>query len=255
MDAFANQIDKIRKTLEERFSDGNKKLFKADASTNIAYRIDHTLLKPEATVDQIVRLCNEAIENKFYSVCIHASFILQASQILKNSSVLPITVVGFPTGASTTETKVFETLDAIDNGAREIDMVLHIGKLKSGLLDDVYQDILSVVGQADQIPVKVILETSMLTQDEKIQACILSQLAGAAFVKTSTGFSSGGATIEDVKLMKAVVGETVGVKASGGIKDLQTAQQMIQAGADRIGTSSGVSIVKEYNEHKKNVSN
>ncbi len=253
MDASINQISSIRTELEQRFATSSKRstrLFQPSKDQNLAFQIDHTLLKADATVEQIHKLCHEAMEHKFYSVCIHGSFILQASQMLKGSNVKPITVVGFPTGANSTETKVFETLDAIDNGAKEIDMVLCIGKLKSGLLEDVFHDILSVVGQADQIPVKVILETSMLSLDEKIQACILSQIAGAAFVKTSTGFA-GGATIDDVQLMKAVVGNTMGVKASGGIKDLKTALQMIDAGAVRLGTSSGVLILKEQNEKKK----
>lgn len=240
------QIAQIRQELENKFLAGDlpTSRFQPSNTKNLASLIDHTLLKPESTLDQIQRLCEEAMKHHFYSVCVPSSFMLQVSSFLKGSSVKPITVVGFPNGYSTTEAKVFETLDAIDNGAQEIDMVLHIGKLKSGLLDEVYQDILSVVGQADHIPVKVILENSLLSNEEKIQACILSQIAGAAFVKTSTGFSTGGATVEDVKLMKKIVGSAMGVKASGRIKDLQTAQLMIQAGADRLGTSSSVSIIE-----------
>jgi|JI10StandDraft_1071094.scaffolds.fasta_scaffold77999_2 deoxyribose-phosphate aldolase len=247
MDNGINQISSIRKELESRFvrpHKPNAKVFQPVKTANLASRIDHTLLKADATIEQIQQLCEEAIKHQFYSVCIHGSFILLATQILKGTNIKPITVVGFPTGANSTETKVFETLDAIDNGAQEIDMVLHVGKLKSGLLEDVYHDILSIVAQADHVPVKVILETSMLTLEEKIQGCVLSQLAGAAFVKTSTGFA-GGATIDDVKLMKAVVDDTMGVKASGGIKDLKTALQMIDAGADRIGTSNSVAIISE----------
>ncbi len=246
MDAWMNQIDTIRQQLLEKISSSRPtQLFHPIATQNLANYIDHTLLKPEATLEQILHLCDEAKKHALYAVCVHPSYILQASQILQGSLVKPITVVGFPTGASTTETKVFETLDAIDNGAQEIDMVLHLGKLKSGRLEEVYQDILSVALQADQIPMKVIIETSKLTLEEKIQACILSQMAGATFVKTSTGFSEHGATVEDIRLMKAVVGQSMGVKASGGIKDLQMAQQMIQAGADRIGTSSSVLIIEE----------
>lgn len=254
MDNVAKQIEAIRAQLEERFSTMHglrTSTFQSSNSTSLASKIDHTLLKPDATIEQIHRLCNEAIENKFYGICIHGSFVLQASTILKDTGVKTIAVVGFPAGANSTETKVFETLDAIDNGAQEIDMVLHIGKLKSGLLEDVFQDILSVVGQADHVPVKVIIETSQLSQEEKIQACLLSQIAGAAFVKTSTGFSSAGATVEDVRLMKQVVGSKMGVKASGGIKDLQTALHMIEAGADRLGTSSGVSILEESKNQQK----
>ena len=253
MDATINQIADIRRQLEERFSAPNTEAashFKPSHSKNLASKIDHTLLKPDATMDQIQRLCSEAVEHHFYGVCIPPSFVLPVSKILKNTEVKIVTVVGFPTGNATTETKVFETLDAIDNGANEIDMVLHIGKLKSGLLDDVYQDILSVVGQADYIPVKVILETSMLTIDEKIQGCILSQIAGASYVKTSTGFSTAGATVTDIKLMKEIAGDKMGIKASGGIKDLQTALQMIEAGADRLGSSTSVNIIKEHNASK-----
>lgn len=253
MDTRINQISIIRKELEDRFTTPLKptaKVFQPPKAQSLASRIDHTLLKADATIEQIQQLCEEAIKHQFYSVCIHGSFILLATQMLKGTNVKPITVVGFPTGANSTETKVFETLDAIDNGAQEIDMVLHVGKLKSGLFEDVYHDILSIVAQADHIPVKLILETSMLTLEEKIQGCVLSQLAGAAFVKTSTGFA-GGATIDDVKLMKTVVGESMGVKASGGIKNLQTALQMVEAGADRLGTSNSVLIMKEQNEKKK----
>ncbi|MCC7459945.1 MAG: deoxyribose-phosphate aldolase [Proteobacteria bacterium] len=242
------QIDAIRAQLEERFSTVHglrSSTFQPSNTTSLSSKIDHTLLKPEATIEHIHRLCNEALEHKFYSVCVNGSFVLQATNALKGSNVKTVAVVGFPSGASSTESKVFETLDAIDNGAQEIDMVLHIGKLKSGLMEDVFQDILSVVGQADSVPVKVILETSQLSLEEKIQACLLSQIAGAAFVKTSTGFSSGGATVEDVQLMKQVVGNKMGVKASGGIKDLQTALHMIEAGADRLGCSNSVAIIGE----------
>lgn len=250
MDQVSNQITIIRKELEGRFS-SIPSIHKPATMSSLAQTIDHTLLKPDATTDQINKLCSEAVENDFFAICIAPSFIMQASKRLKDTDVKIATVVGFPTGATTTESKVFETLDAIDCGAQEIDMVLHIGKLKSGMLDDVYQDILSVVGQADTVPVKVILETCLLSTDEKIKACILSQMAGAAFVKTSTGFSTGGATLEDIQLIKMIVGDTMGIKASGGIKDLQTAMKMIEAGATRIGTSSGVSIMKEQNDKKK----
>lgn len=242
------QIGDIRVQMESRFSmihGLRTPQFKPNTNKNLASKIDHTLLKPEATIEQIHQLCHEAIEHKFFSVCVHGSFVQMAATALKGTGIKTVAVVGFPTGASSTESKVFETLDAINNGAGEIDMVLHIGKLKSGLLEDVFQDILSVVGQADQIPVKVIIETSSLTLEEKIQACLLSQIAGATFVKTSTGFSSAGATVADIELMREVIGPNMGIKASGGIKDLQTALQMIEAGADRLGCSASVSILQE----------
>ncbi len=245
-----NQIASIRKELEEKFS-STPSNYKPESSSSIAQLIDHTLLKPETTVDQIHQLCSEAMENDFYAICIHPSFIMYASKRLKDSDVKIATVVGFPTGAATTETKVFETLDAIDWGAQEIDMVINIGKLKSGLMEDVYQDIVSVVGQAGDVPVKVIIETCLLNTEEKIRACILAQLAGAAYLKTSTGFSTSGAAVEDIQLMKQIVGNSMGIKASGGIKNVQTALQMIEAGATRIGTSSGVSILKEEHGNKK----
>jgi deoxyribose-phosphate aldolase len=253
MDALTNQIATLREKLEDRFSTTHgirSSHFQISNATSLASKIDHTCLKSDATVDQIHQLCNEAIEYNFYSVCVHPSFLTISSEYLKGSPVKPISVVGFPMGAVTTETKVFETLDAIELGAQEIDMVLHIGKLKSRLLDEVFQDILSVVGQADLIPVKVILETSLLSQEEKIQGCILAQIAGASYIKTSTGFSNAGATVEDIKLLKKIVGDQMGIKASGGIKDLHTALQMIEAGAARIGTSSGVNIIKEQNISK-----
>lgn len=209
----------------------------------IASYIDHTLLKPETTKDQVMKLCVEAREYGFASVCINPAFVELAASILKNSNAKVCTVVGFPLGANTTALKVAETKQAIRDGAEEIDMVINIGALKAGDTKLVEEDIRAVVDAAEGNLVKVIIETCLLTHEEKILACQLSEKTGAHFVKTSTGFSSGGATVEDVTLMKTVVGERLGVKASGGIRDLSTAQSMIQAGATRIGSSNSVVIV------------
>lgn len=246
------RINEIRQDLQNRFSRKNQPVshFKLNPSATLSQKIDHTCLLPAATQSQIEKLCEEAKEYGFYSVCVAPSFLELAAQRLAGTSVKSITVVGFPWGYQTTETKIFETMEVIAIGAQEIDMVLNIGKLKSNLLDEVYHDIFSVVERAKEIPVKVILETSLLNEHEKIQACILSQMAGASYVKTSTGFGSSGAIVDDVKLMKEIVGDQLGVKASGGIKNFEIAEQMIQAGADRIGTSSGVQIIKE--SHEKN---
>ncbi|MGZ3746113.1 MAG: deoxyribose-phosphate aldolase [Pseudobdellovibrionaceae bacterium] len=211
---------------------------------NIASYIDHTILKPEATGPQIHQLCEEAIVNNFFSVCINTSFIPLCKEHLKNSKVKVCSVIGFPLGAMSTAAKVFETQWAVENGADEIDMVLHIGYLKNGQNDYVYNDIAKVVEAAQERKVKVIIETSLLSQDEKIIACQLSKKARAHFVKTCTGFSGGGATVEDILLMKSIVGNEMEVKASGGIRDLATAEALIKAGATRLGTSSGVQLIK-----------
>jgi deoxyribose-phosphate aldolase len=227
----------------------NKESGKVDINNEkLASRIDHTILKPDATEGQIMKLCKEAVEYNFASVCINSSNIPIAAKLLKGSTVKLCTVVGFPLGAATTKTKVFETKEAIKNGAHEIDMVINIGALKSGKLDFVKRDIEEVVFAAkEKAIVKVIIETCLLTGEEKVKACIIAKEAKAAFVKTSTGFSTGGATVEDVKLMRQTVGLNMGVKASGGIKDYNTAIAMINAGATRLGTSSGIAIIK--NEH------
>lgn len=210
----------------------------------IASYIDHTLLKPEATEGEIVTLCGEAKQYQFATVCVNPAWVNIAAMQLENSSVGVTTVIGFPLGASTTFSKIAETRDAIANGATEIDMVLAIGKLKSGDELAVYHDIKQVVRSASgQALVKVIIETGLLTEDEKRLACKLAKEAGADFVKTSTGFSMGGATVEDIELMRAVVGKEIGVKASGGIRDRETAEAMIAAGATRIGASAGIAIV------------
>ncbi len=209
--------------------------------------IDHTLLKPEATRDDIIKLCEEAKQYKFKAVCINPSYVSLCKEHLLNSDVKIATVIGFPLGANTIETKVYETENALVNGAEEIDMVINIGKLKSKDFDYVYNEIREVVNKANERKaiVKVIIETCLLTDDEKIKACELAKKANAKFVKTSTGFSTGGATVEDVRLMKKVVGDDLEVKASGGIRDLETFRKMIEAGATRIGTSSGVKIINE----------
>lgn len=205
--------------------------------------IDHTLLKPEATPNDIRKLCSEAITNRFFSVCVNSAYISLCKDLLKGSSVKVCSVVGFPLGAMSTPAKAFETKQAIADGADEIDMVIHIGSLKAGLYDVVQKDIEAVVKAADGKTVKVIIETSLLSDDEKIKACELSMAAKAHFVKTSTGFNGGGATVADVQLMKNVVKNELEVKASGGVRDLATAQAMINAGATRLGTSSGVYLV------------
>lgn len=213
--------------------------------TNIASYIDHTLLKPESTESQVVQLCKEAAEYNFASVCVNPTWVEKAAAELTNSEVKVCTVIGFPLGASTPETKAFETTDAISKGAGEIDMVLNIGALKSGNTDHVKKDIEAVVNAAKgKAIVKVILETCLLTDEEKVTASQLSKEAGADFVKTSTGFSTGGATIEDVKLMRQTIGPDMGVKASGGVRSLEDVEAMIKAGATRIGASSGVKIIQ-----------
>ncbi|KZE40078.1 2-deoxyribose-5-phosphate aldolase [Bhargavaea cecembensis] len=214
-------------------------------SINVASMIDHTLLKPEVTKEQIVKLCSEAREYQFASVCVNPYWVDTAASELSGSDVKVCTVIGFPLGAGTKETKAFETKDAIKKGAQEIDMVINIGALKSGDEETVEADIRAVVeAAAGQAIVKVIIETCLLTDDEKIIACRLSKQAGADFVKTSTGFSTGGATVEDVALMRLTVGDEMGVKASGGVRSLEDLQAMAEAGATRIGASSGVKIMQ-----------
>jgi deoxyribose-phosphate aldolase len=197
------------------------------APSSVAAMIDHTLLKPEAHRGDVRRACTEAITHGFATVCLNSTWISAAAELLKGSSVLPIAVVGFPLGASPSSTKTFEARQAISDGD----------------LAAVFRDIQAVVDASAPYPVKVIIETSLLTQTEKIQACLLSQAAGAAFVKTSTGFSTGGAIAADIALMRKVVGPDMGVKASGGVRTLDDVQRMVQAGANRIGTSNGVAIV------------
>jgi deoxyribose-phosphate aldolase len=210
----------------------------------LAAFIDHTLLKPDASLAQIEQLCTEAREHHFFSVCVNGSWVAAARHFLDGSDVKVASVVGFPFGAMSSDVKRFETEVAIDDGAHEIDVVLNIARLKAGDDKYVFREICDVVEAADERTVKVILETCLLTDEEKIRACKLVVEIGAQFVKTSTGFSTAGATIADVKLMRETVGEKFGVKASGGVRDAQTAVAMIAAGATRIGTSNGIAIVK-----------
>ncbi|SDB39906.1 deoxyribose-phosphate aldolase [Streptococcus henryi] len=205
--------------------------------------IDHTLLKPESTQEQIDKLISEAIEYDFASVCVNPTWVAHSAQALKDTTVNVCTVIGFPLGANTSAVKAFETKDAIANGADEIDMVLNVGALKSGNYQLVEDDIRAVVEASGDKLVKVIIEACLLTDQEKVKACQLSVAAGADYVKTSTGFSLHGATVEDVALMRQTVGPDIGVKASGGARSLADAQNFIDAGATRIGTSAGVAIV------------
>jgi deoxyribose-phosphate aldolase len=222
------------------------------AERAIAGMIDHTLLKPDATEDQIAQLCFEARKYGFASVCVNPSHVKLCAQLLRNSEVRVCTVIGFPLGASASDVKVFEANKAIDDGATEIDMVLNIGALKSRDYDYVAKDINAVVlaAHARSAIVKVILETALLDREEKIAACLIAKEAQADFVKTSTGFSGGGATVEDVALMREVVGPAMGVKASGGVKTMEDARQMVEAGATRIGASAGVKIVSGTSDEK-----
>lgn len=208
--------------------------------------IDHTLLKTDATKEQMDVLLEEAMEYDFMSVCVNPTWVEYASEKLKDSDVVVCTVIGFPLGANTSAVKAYESSTAIDEGAKEIDMVINIGAAKSGNWDLVASDIKAVVDVADEDAiVKVIIETSLLTDEEKIKASQLAKEAGADFVKTSTGFSTGGATIEDVRLMREAVGPEMGVKASGGVSNREEALAMIEAGATRIGASKGIAIVSE----------
>ncbi|MGF7118820.1 deoxyribose-phosphate aldolase [Methanobacterium oryzae] len=211
----------------------------------IAKMIDHTNLKPDATLKDIEKLCDEAIKYSFASVCVNPSYVSFSKDILKDTDIKVCTVVGFPLGANTAKIKFFETTDALKNGADEIDMVINIGALKSGLDDEIKSDITGVVAAAEGKVVKVIIETGLLTEDEKLRACEACKEAGANFVKTSTGFGVSGATVKDIKLIKENIGSNMGIKASGGIRDLKTSLDMINAGTTRIGTSSGVQIMEE----------
>jgi deoxyribose-phosphate aldolase len=215
------------------------------ATANIAAMIDHTLLKPDATRQQIETLCQEAREHHFFSVCVNPTWVSTSKELLTGSGVKVCTVIGFPLGATTSETKAFEAKNAIEHGAEEVDMVINIGALKDKNDDFVEKDIHAVVEAAKgKALTKVIIETSLLTQEEKVRACELSVKAGADYVKTSTGFSSGGATVDDIALMRKTVGPNIGVKASGGVRNTEDTEKMIEAGATRIGASSGIAILK-----------
>lgn len=217
---------------------------KGEAHLNIASLIDHTNLKPEATEKDIAKLCREAADWSFFSVCVNSSNVAVATRFLQGAQVKVCSVVGFPLGAGITAAKSFEAGLAAASGASEIDMVINIGALKDGKNSYVKSGIEAVVKAVPGCIVKVILETSLLTEEEKERGCLLAVEAGAHFVKTSTGFSTGGATVSDVKLMRSAVGANFGVKASGGIRDLKTADDMIKAGANRLGTSASVTICK-----------
>ena len=216
----------------------------------LAKMIDYTLLRPDATKDDIIKLCKEAMKYNFASVCINPIYVSLVTKLLKGTPVKVCTVIGFPLGANTPEVKVLEAINAIEKGAQEIDMVINIGALKSGNYELVKKDIMAVVEVAKErnVVVKVILEAGLLTDEEKVTACKLAKKAGANFVKTSTGFGPFGATIHNVKLMKKVVGKGMGVKAAGGIRSCKDALMMIKAGADRIGASAGVEIVEGFKE-------
>ncbi len=219
----------------------------AAANADVAKYIDHTLLKPEATRAEIEKLCREARDFKFASVCVNPTWVKECAFILHGSPVKVCTVIGFPLGATLPDVKAYETRRAIFDGATEIDMVINIGALKSGDDSTVKRDLRAVVEAAHEACaiVKVIIETALLTDDEKVRACVLAKEAGADFVKTSTGFSQGGATVADIELMRRAVGHDLGVKAAGGVKDLAAARELIAAGATRIGASAGVKIVRE----------
>ncbi|HMQ56437.1 MAG TPA: deoxyribose-phosphate aldolase [Anaerolineae bacterium] len=214
---------------------------------NIARLIDHTLLKPDATADQVRKLCTEAREYDFAAVCLNPTHVKLAAQLLAGSQIAVCTVVGFPLGANLTVTKAIETEQVISEGATEVDMVINLGALKVGNLELVETDIAAVVAvaHAHKAICKVIIETGLLTEAEKVTACQLVKQAGADFVKTATGFNSGGATVADVTLMRQTVGPEMGVKAAGGVRSLADARSMVEAGATRIGTSSGVKIMEE----------
>lgn len=211
---------------------------------NLAKYIDHTALKAETTQEMITTLCEQAREHGFMSVCVNPTWVSYASELLKESPVKVCTVIGFPLGANTSTVKAFEAKEAVENGATEVDMVINIGAAKAGNWELVYNDILAVVEAVPtDVVVKVIIETSLLTDDEKVKACEAAKKANANFVKTSTGFSTGGATVSDIRLMRQTVGAEMGVKASGGVSTTEESLAMIEAGATRIGASKGIAII------------
>ena len=216
----------------------------------LASMIDHSLLRPNATLEELKRVCQEAIEYGFKAVCINPIFVADAVSLLKGKDVVVCSVIGFPFGTHSSRTKAIETNEVIELGAREVDMVIRVGALKDKKDQDVVKDIRAVVDAARGCPVKVILETCYLTEEEKVRGCRLVMEAGAAFVKTSTGFASEGATAEDVILMRRTVGKDFGVKAAGGIRTLEDALKMIEAGANRLGTSGSVAIIQKFDELK-----
>ena len=223
----------------------------AGIDQKLASMIDHTILKPEASREDIIKVCEEAKKYHFATVCVNPANIPQVARLLRGSSVKPIAVVGFPLGAASTQSKVFETKEAIKNGSQEIDMVINIGALKSKDYKTVFEDIKQIVTASRPCKVKVIIEASNLTDEEKIIACALSKAAEAAFVKTSTGFAKGGATVNDITLMRRIVGGDMEVKASGGIRTREDAEAMIKAGATRIGASASIAIVTSKKSNDK----
>ena len=240
----SKNVDGVRQILSEGADRIGAQMHGAIAPKDVAPFLDHTLLKANASEEEVIKLCSEAKAHGFASVCINPSYIELAAKELKGSGVMVCTVIGFPLGAMTTQAKKFETIDAIKKGADEIDMVINVGKLKSGDLKYVQDDIKAVVNAANGTTVKVILETAMLSDEEKVKGCYLAKSAGAHYVKTSTGFGPGGATAKDIALMRSTVGPDMGVKASGGIRDYETAAQMIKSGATRIGASASINIVQ-----------
>jgi len=220
-------------------------------ASDLAPLIDHTLLKPDATREQLKTLCDEARKHGFATVCVNAANVHYCAAQLEGCGTVAIAVVGFPLGAGTPNAKAYEAREAVRNGAAEIDMVLNIGALKSRDYTTVLEDIIAVVAASSPRPVKVILETGLLDHDQKTIACALSKVAGAAYVKTSTGFGAGGATAEDIALMRAVVGPEMGVKASGGMRTEDDVRRMVEAGATRIGASASVAIVTGKKEDKR----
>jgi deoxyribose-phosphate aldolase len=254
-DGFCVQtcMDDVGQVVKAGASRVSSALGAVPADQAIASKIDHTLLKPDATPDQIAQLCFEARKFGFASVCLNPTHVKLAAQLLENSDVKVCTVIGFPLGATLPEVKAFEALDAIKDGASEIDMVINIGALKAGDYTTVAQDIRGVVQVCHErgALVKVILEMAMLTEEEKVAGCLIAKEAGADYVKTSTGFGPGGATVEDVALMRRVVGPQMGVKAAGGIHSYEEARGMVQAGATRIGASAGVRIAREAREESQ----
>lgn len=246
-------IDKISDEIYQKFASEIETPSETKPAGGIHSIIDHTILNPDATVADVTRVCNEAREYRFASVCVNTGYVPLVAKLLQGSVVKVCCVVGFPLGACTTRTKVEETKEAVLNGAQEVDMVINIGAAKSGDWGFVQSDIAAVVAAATpKAIVKVIIETCLLTDEEKVSACKAAKAAGAHFVKTSTGFSKGGAKAEDIALMRRTVGPEMGVKASGGIRDYEAAKKMVNAGATRIGASAGIAIVKAEAAEKGN---
>jgi deoxyribose-phosphate aldolase len=246
-ECFVKCPDRMRSLIDEGGVRFGLTGAESEAAREVARYIDHTLLKPDATRDEILKVCEEGVRYGFASVCINPIWVREAACALRGSGVKVCTVIGFPLGANAPDTKSYEARRAIFDGASELDMVINVGALKSGDHDLVSRDIRGIVEVAHEVGYicKVIIETALLTDDEKVSACLIAKEAGADFVKTSTGFSTGGATVADVALMRRAVGGQMGVKASGGVRDLKQAQEMIRAGATRIGASVGVKIIQE----------